>query len=352
MEFLIDYGLFLAKTLTIVVAILAIIAGIVAISTRSRAGTRERIEVKHLNQRYQNMAQALEGAILPKKELKRVLKARKKQRKAEQRQAGSSRKKVFVLNFHGNVMASALSSLREEITALLTIATPHDEVFLCLESGGGLVHAYGLAASQLLRIKARQIPLTVAVDRVAASGGYMMAAVADRLIAAPFAVVGSIGVVAQLPNFHRLLKKNDIDYEQITAGEYKRTLTLFGENTEKARDKVRQEVENAHGLFKDFIKEHRGQLDLDRIATGEHWFGARALELKLVDELRTSDDYLMEANQAADLYEVTYTSHKPFTTRLGLHVARWLKRSGVARMLGDDLGIHSLIDQGIENRTL
>jgi serine protease SohB len=144
----------------------------------------------------------------------------------------------------------------------------------------------------------------------------MMASVADRLIAAPFAVVGSIGVVAQLPNFHRLLKKSDIDYEQITAGEYKRTLTLFGENTEKARDKVRQEVEDAHGLFKDFIKEHRAHLDLDRVATGEYWFGARALELKLIDELRTSDDYLVEASRSADLYEVTYTSHKPLTTRL------------------------------------
>lgn len=331
MEFLTHYGLFLAKAITVVAAILATTAGLVALSARARRGTKDRIEVKHLNQRYENMAQALEAAILPKKALKPVLKARKRQHKAEQRAGRPQR--IFVLNFHGNVMASALSSLREEITAVLTVMTPQDEVFLRLESGGGLVHAYGLAASQLLRIKARGIPLTVAVDRVAASGGYMMASVADRLIAAPFAVVGSIGVVAQIPNFHRLLKKSDIDYEQITAGEYKRTLTLFGENTEKARDKVRQEVEDAHGLFKDFIKEHRGQLDLDRVATGEYWFGARALELKLVDELRTSDDYLMEASQSADLYEVTYTSHKPLTARLRT-AGLW---GNLCRMLSNDL---------------
>jgi serine protease SohB len=336
MEFLTEYGLFLAKAITVVLAILGAAAGLIALSSRGRPKAKERIEVKHLNGRYEELAQTLRAAVLPKKELKRTLRDRKRQKKAEQRDAATAatgKRKVFVLNFHGNILASAVASLREEITAVLTAARAEDEVLVRLESSGGLVHAYGLAASQLLRLKAKQIRLTIAVDKVAASGGYMMACVADRLVAAPFAVVGSIGVVAQLPNFHRLLKKHDIDFEQVTAGEYKRTLTLFGENTERARDKVRQEVEDAHRLFKDFIQEHRGALDIAAVSTGEYWYGARALELKLVDELRTSDDYLMEASATADLYEVAYTSPKPLSARLLSLATQVVRRRGLALAL-------------------
>ncbi|NJN48183.1 MAG: protease SohB, partial [Candidatus Competibacteraceae bacterium] len=206
------------------------------------------------------------------------------------------------------------------------LISPRDEVVVRLESAGGLVHAYGLAASQLARIKERKIGLTVAVDKVAASGGYLMACVADRIMTAPFAVVGSIGVVSQLPNFNRLLKKHDIDFELLTAGEYKRTMTLFGENTDKARLKFQEELEETHRLFKEFLRTYRSQLDLDRVATGEHWYGTQALELKLVDELRTSDDFLLEASKDAALYEVTYASHKPLLTRLSNLAAAALTR--------------------------
>jgi serine protease SohB len=209
-----------------------------------------------------------------------------------------------------------VASLREEVTAVLTAAQAEDEVIVRLESAGGLVHGYGLAASQLLRIRDRRLKLTVAVDKVAASGGYMMACVADRIIAAPFAILGSIGVIAQLPNFNRLLKKHDVDFEQFMAGEHKRTVTLFGENTDKGRQKFQEEIEDVHALFKDFVKTHRPQVDLERVATGEHWFGARALESRLVDELRTSDDVLLDASASADLYEVVYTGKKPWLVRL------------------------------------
>lgn len=350
MQFLAQYGLFLAKAVTVVVLALGLIAGLIAISARARPrlreGLRERIEVKHLNRQYEGMREALEQAMFPKKWLRSLHKERKRERKAEQsrdardtggHKGGSKggRKRIFVLDFHGNVLASAVASLRQEISAVLTVARPEDEILLRLESGGGLVHAYGLAASQLLRIKNRNIALTVAVDKMAASGGYMMACVADRLIAAPFAVIGSIGVVAQLPNFHRLLKRNDVDFEQITAGEFKRTLTLFGENTDRAREKVREDVEDTHLLFKDFIKQQRNGLDIDRVATGEHWYGSRALELGLVDELRTSDEYLMQAADSADLYQVTYTTPRSLRKLLALGAAAigrgrfaWLEDAG------------------------
>ena len=109
--------------------------------------------------------------------------------------------------------------------------------------------AYGLAASQMQRIRDKKLKLTVCVDKVAASGGYMMAVVADKIIAAPFAVLGSIGVLAQVPNFHRLLKKHDVDFEMLTAGKYKRTLTMFGENTDKGREKFQEDIEDTHVLF-------------------------------------------------------------------------------------------------------
>ena len=229
---------------------------------------------------------------------------------------------LYVLDFDGDIKASEVDNLREEITTVLSVINPErDEVVLTLSSGGGMVHAYGLASSQVKRIKDKGVPLTVCVDKVAASGGYMMACVADKLLAAPFAVLGSIGVVAQLPNFHRLLKKHDIDYETLTAGEYKRTLTMFGENTDKGREKFTEDLEDTHELFKDFVKENRPQLDMDKIATGEVWFGQRALEKNLVDELKTSDEYLVDSCQDADVYLVSYEYKKTLQERfsMGMH---------------------------------
>ena len=223
-----------------------------------------------------------------------------------------------MINFKGDIKASEVESLREEITSILTVVKTSDEVVLILESSGGTVHGYGLAASQLKRIRDREISLTVAVDKIAASGGYMMACVANKIIAAPFAIIGSVGVLAQLPNFHRLMKKYNIDYEQLSAGEYKRTLTLFGENDDKDREKFQEELEDTHELFKEFIKDNREQVDIDKIATGEHWYGKRALDLQLVDELITSDDYLYTAaaDADADIYEIAQIRKKPVSEKL------------------------------------
>ena len=325
MEFLSEYGMFLAKAATIVVALLVMVGGVVALTRRSgEPDHRGRLDIRHLNEDYDSMALALKAATLPKKAFKQ---ARKEQKTRDKQHDKTARRRVFVLNFHGDLRAAAVASLREEVTAVLTAAQPEDEVMVRLESAGGLVHAYGLAAAQLLRIRDRRIKLTVAVDKVAASGGYLMACVADRIIAAPFAILGSIGVIAQLPNFNRLLKKHDIDYEQFMAGEFKRTVTLFGENTDKGRHKFQEEIEVTHTLFKEFVKSHRPQLDLNQVATGEYWYGTRALEHRLADELRTSDDYLLDASASADLYEVTFTGKKPWLARLLAHTSQALARN-------------------------
>ena len=204
----------------------------------------------------------------------------------------------------------------------MTVATENDEVFVRLESGGGVVHGYGLGASQLMRVREKNIPLTVSVDKVAASGGYMMACVGNRILAAPFSIIGSIGVIAQVPNFNKVLKKHDIEYDQFTAGEFKRTVTMFGENTDEAKAKFREEIEDIHALFKDFIIQHRPDVDIVKVSTGESWPGTRALDKNLVDELKTSDDYLLESSKDADIYEIKYVSKKSLGEKIGFQMQR------------------------------
>ncbi len=311
MDFLYEYGLFLAKTVTWVIAI-ALLVGIItaaALKTRQRKG---QLDITDISEGYLDNQAYLQQHLLDKKAFK------KWQKKATAQQAKQTeRKKLFVIEFNGSIDAKETDALREEVSAVLAVATPEDEVVVKLESGGGVVHGYGLAASQLDRFKQQQIPLTIAVDKVAASGGYMMACVADKLLAAPFAIIGSIGVIAQLPNFNKLLKKNNVDFEQFTAGEFKRTVTLFGENTDKGREKFQQELEETHQLFKAFVARQRPQLAIDEVATGEHWFGYQALELKLVDELTTSDDYIASQLTKRQVLQVRFQLKKRLADKLG-----------------------------------
>lgn len=327
-EFFFDYGLFLAKTLTIVISIVVIIVLAVAMASRKQGEGKDTLEIKKLNKKYEDMAMALNANMLEKDEFKKLQKQEKEKqkKKGKEKKEAEQRKRIYVLDFHGDIRASAVASLREEITAVLTVASDQDEVFVRLESSGGVVHGYGLAASQLMRIRDKNIPLTVAVDKVAASGGYMMACVGSRILAAPFAIIGSIGVIAQLPNFHKVLKKHDVDFEQFTAGEFKRTVTMFGENTREAKNKFREEIEDIHLLFKDFIVQHRPSVDIVKVSTGESWPGTRALQNNLVDELKTSDDYLLENSQHADIFEVSYTTKKSLLEKIGFQIQRLMDK--------------------------
>jgi len=328
-DLLLQYGLFLAKTATVVVAALIVIVAVSNIGHRRRSSDEGDIEVAYLNDRLEDYGDVLREAVLDKHALKAHHKQEKQAEKKKDKEkekalkakdSESARKsRVYVVNFHGDIRASAVESLRREITAILTLAdAEQDEIVVNLESPGGMVHGYGLAASQLARIRQHKLPLTICVDKVAASGGYMMACLGNRILAAPFAVVGSIGVVAQMPNIHRLLKKHDIDVELHTAGEYKRTLTMIGENTEAGRQKFREELEDTHALFKEFVQEQRPSLDIAKVATGEHWYGQRALALGLIDELKTSDEYLTDRAREADVYVVRYVPKHKIMSRLGL----------------------------------
>ncbi|MGO2204601.1 protease SohB [Pseudomonas helleri] len=324
MEFLAEYASFLAKTVTVVVAILVVLLTLAALRGRGRK-TAGQLQVSKMNEFYKGLRDKLEQSLSSKDQLKSL---RKQQAKVDKKQKKQPQEKprVFVLDFEGDIKASATESLRHEITALLTLATPADEVVLRLESGGGMVHSYGLASSQLARIRQAGIPLTICIDKVAASGGYMMACIGQKIISSPFAILGSIGVVAQLPNVNRLLKKHDIDYEVLTAGEYKRTLTVFGENTEKGREKFQQDLDITHQLFKNFVAQYRPQLEIDQIATGEVWLGVAAVDKLLVDELKTSDEYLSERAKQAQLFHLHYVQRKSLQERVGLAASHSAER--------------------------
>jgi len=408
LEFLTEYGTFLAKAITIVIAIIAVIGSIVSMSGRNKKHSEGQIEITNLTEDFNEVKDGMLEELMSEEEYKLLQKQKKKEEKAkhkaekkrlksEKKQVASSKQnsdeskvestpdsdpkstsepdlsseskiedeksadekvldenndndasdlneralkgRLFVIDFDGDIEASAVENLREEITAIISAASADDHVLIRLESPGGMVHSYGLAASQLSRIKAANLRLIVAVDQVAASGGYMMACVADEIIAAPFAVVGSIGVVAELPNFHRLLKHNKVDYEQHTAGEFKRTLTMFSENTDTARKKFKQELEETHDLFKQFIKDNRPSLDIDNVATGEHWYGTQAIDLGLIDKIQTSDDYIVSAIENNDVYEIAYEVKKPLAERLSFSVHSAIEK-----------GIQAIWQKSLESR--
>lgn len=315
MEFLIDYGSFLLKGITLLVFVM-ILVGMISSLKKSEGQERGKLEVNKLNDKYDHMRQQMSALLEGKKTAKQTEKKKKKVQKAE---AKSTERKptTFLVDFHGDIQAKQVARLREEISAILTIANEQDEVLVRVESGGGVVHGYGLAASQLDRIRKKGIKLTVAVDKVAASGGYMMACVGDHILAAPFAILGSIGVVAQIPNINKLLKKHDIDVEMHTAGEFKRTLTVIGENTDEGRKKFVEDLQEAHDLFKEFVAEHRPQVDIEKVATGEIWFGNQAIKNQLVDEVITSDEYILSQLEERDVYEVKFTPKKSLSEKLG-----------------------------------
>lgn len=341
MEFLSQYGLFLAKTLTLVIGILVTFGVLMALAMKAKSKAQEgTLVIASVNEKLDEIRSYLQSETLPKPALKKWLKEQKEQEKKEKKSLKAkniepTKGRLFVVRFDGDVRASEVVSLREVISAILEIAIDTDEVLIVLESAGGFVHSYGLAASQIQRLRQRKLIVTVAIDKVAASGGYLMACVANHIIAAPFAIVGSIGVVAQLPNFHRFLDKHNIDFELHTAGEYKRTLTLFGENTDKARQKFQEEIDETHHLFKDFININRPIVNVDEVATGEHWHAVQAIKLNLVDEVLTSDDFILMKAKQSNVYEISYEIKQKLSEKISggifqsleKYLVKWIAKS-------------------------
>ena len=322
-EFFAEYGLFLLKVATLVAGIVVVI---VAAASVGRRASEESLEIDNLNDKYKKLGDALLGAVSSKDERKKAAKARKKEEKAESK-SRSKKPRSFVIDFKGDLKASAVPSLREEVNAILDVASKDDEVIVRLENHGGVVHEHGLAASQLARIRDHDIPLIVCVDKVAASGGYMMACVASRIYAAPFAILGSIGVLAQIPNFNRALDSHGVDFEQVTAGKYKRTVTMFGKNTDEDRAKLKEELEDVHTLFKSAVARFRPDLDLEKVATGEHWYGPRAVELGLADEILISDELLRAKAAERDLYKIAYKIKQPLQKRVFANIDGLLEKA-------------------------
>lgn len=328
MEALQSIGIFAAEVFLIFIAIVGVILVIALVA--AKAGHKTELEIELIHKKYKNFRHLLQAQTLTKAEKKSLKKELKEEQKKADKKAASTGGRVFLVDFDGDVKATAADNLREEITALLTVATPQDEVVVRVESPGGVVHGYGLAASQLLRVREKQIPLTVCVDKVAASGGYLMSCTANKILCAPFAIVGSIGVVAQVPNFHHVLKKHDVEYKEYTAGEYKRTVSILGEITPKGEEKFREQLEDTHVLFKTFVHKFRPHLNLAEVATGEYWYGAQALTKGLVDEIRTSDDYLLSLSETHQIIKVQHHHKESLSDRLSGIMGRALKKGSVS----------------------
>lgn len=313
-DFISHLGLFTSKAFVIFFTLAGLILVIALVASKSQM--KPDLEFKDLNEKFDELKHQLQNFLLSKQELKELAKAEKKKQKEKKKSETSSPPRLFVLQFKGDTKASQVEHLREEISAVLSISRPNDQVLVKVESPGGVVHGYGLAAAQLLRLRKAGLSYTVSVDQVAASGGYMMACTANKIISSPFGIVGSIGVVAQVPNFHKLLKKNDVEYREYTAGDYKRTVSVLGEITEKGEKKFLEQLEDTHVLFKSFVSEYRPQLDLSKVATGEYWFGKQAKELGLVDELLTSDEFIIQHLPTHRVIEIEKKEKKKIGDRI------------------------------------
>lgn len=324
MEILVEYLIFLLKVFTIALAITLPLLLIIG-STKGKSQPKGTLSIINLSDKFEEMGNAIKGSLMNAKELKKfnkdLSKDKKKKDKAEREDT------VFVLNFNGDIQASEVEKLKQEINAILLSDSDCKEVVLRVESGGGSAYAYGLCAAELKRLVDNDINLTVCIDKVAASGGYLMSCVASKIISAPWAIVGSIGVIAQLPNFHRLLQKNSIDFEMHTAGAFKRTLTTLGENTEEGRQKFKSDLEDLHIIFKNFVKEQRPQVDTDIVATGEVWQGEEAVKVGLVDSLETSDNYLVNLSKEAKLFEIEFVEKKKLSERFAFSMQLIVEKS-------------------------
>lgn len=314
MEFWSEIGVFTLKTLVLFLFFAGIILVIAVLALKSQM--KSSLEVEKINDKMEGYEKSFKSVLLDKDQLKEEKKKLKKSKKEKKELDTADKSRLFLVDFKGDIKASQVENLREEITAILTTATDKDEVVVCVETPGGVVNNYGLAASELVRVRERNIPLTICVDKVAASGGYLMACTANKLLCAPFGIVGSIGVIAQVPNLNRLLKKYDVDYKEYTAGDYKRTVSLFGEITPKGEDKFREQLDQTHKLFKTFVNKYRPQLDMEKVGTGEYWFGEQCLELKLIDQIKTSDDYILEASKNRTVLKVKFEKKQPLSEKL------------------------------------
>jgi serine protease SohB len=238
------------------------------------------VEVTNLNDLYIKTASQVQEALTGvRRELRRKV----------------NKKRCFVIDFNGDIMATQSKALNFEITSVICSAQEGDEVLIRLQSPGGAAHAYGYAASQIERLK---------------KAGILMACVADEIIAAPFAIIGSVGVVSEFPNFFSFMRNLGIDYKQYTAGKYKRTVSPLGEITDEGEEKFKEDLVEMYDLFRDHVSSHRENLDMDVIATGEHWQGIKALELGLVDKIETAEEYILDRLTSFEFAKITYVGDR------------------------------------------
>lgn len=279
------------------------------LSRKGKAQNEQKIALKSYEKRYYEALTPQVREFVEKKDLT----ALKKAQKAAQKEKGSC---LYVIDFDGDMQASNTVQLAETTSCLLPLLRSTDKVLVRVKSSGGLVPHYGYAASQLSRLRSKA-SLTVAIDHIAASGGYLMACVAHEIIAAPFAIVGSIGVVGLVPNVHPLLKNHGIDVHEHTAGEYKRSLSPWAAVTPEKVQRYEHELSMTHELFQEFVQQYRPNLEPEVLQTGEYRYAARSVgDTGLVDKVQSSDDFIAEHLPKYHVIFVTCREEKSVWQRL------------------------------------
>ncbi len=248
--------------------------------------------------------------------------------------------RLAVLRFQGlrDLNASGDQRLSEAIDEVLVNRDHFEEAVVIIDSPGGTTHGYGHAYALLERLSASGLKVTACIDRIGASGGYLMALPADRILAGPFAIVGSVGVVAGIPNVKRLLEEKGVSYRLFVAGDKKRVVHFADDDGPEVREYMDEKLAGIHTQFLQAVEKHRGdRVKLDEVRSGDHWSAEESVEkgLGLVDELQTSAEYLLERNREVALVmierrvDITERFAGYLAARLSARVAslftRWLR---------------------------
>lgn len=238
---------------------------------------------------------------------------------------GIVRKTAVLLSFNGDINATEVIEFGRAVSMIVQMKDLVSEVYIIINSGGGVVNGYGLLASEIERLHYSEIETYALIDQVAASGGYMAACVANHVVAAPFAYIGSIGVVSEMPNFNQILSDNGINIEQHTAGKSKRTVTPLGKITDEDRNEFKKKLERIHRSFINHVSHYRNINDADEnknsiIFSGDYWIAEETVELELglVDEISTSQEFLLDKMKEYNIIEITFQENKTKKSKLSL----------------------------------
>ena len=232
--------------------------------------------------------------------------------------------KVGVIYAVGNIdMSETEGIVSDKLVETIREVADDDNVkavVFRINSGGGSAYGSEQIWHALTQLKTKK-PLIVSMGDVAASGGYYIACMADRIVAQPNTLTGSIGVFGQIPNAEGLTEKIGLDFDLVKTNRHSEGISLVRPMSPEQRDLLQMSVNRTYELFVKRCADGRGMTPdaVKAIAEGRVWTGANALEIGLVDTLGGLSDAVALAAEAAGLAEYgveEFPAKEDFMTRL------------------------------------